>query len=117
MGLTGTIEHAIDTQGAAPIKQRYRRFAPPLQKEINQQLDKLLRQGIIEPSMSPWASPLVPVRKKNGKLRICVDFRAVNDVTKKDSFPLPCISDAVNHFRGSRYFRRWICYLDTIRYL
>ena len=54
--------------------------------------------------MSPWAFPLVPVRKKNSKLRICVDFRAVNNVTKKDSFPLPCIADAVNHFSGSKYF-------------
>ena len=104
LGLTQTVEHTIDIQGAEPIKQRYRRFAPPMQKEINRELDKLLKQGIIEPSMSPWASPLVPVRKKNGKLRICVDFRAVNGVTKKDSFPLPCIADAVNHFRGSCFF-------------
>ena len=54
--------------------------------------------------MSPWASTLVPVRKKNGKLRICVDFRAVNNVTKKDSFPLQCIADTVNHYSGSKYF-------------
>ena len=104
LGLTKTVEHEIDTQGTVPIKQRYRRFAPPMQLEIRKELDKLMKQGIIEPSMSPWASPLVPIRKKNGKLRICIDFRAVNEITKKYSFPLPYISDAVNHFRGSKYF-------------
>lgn len=52
----------------------------------------------------PWALPLVPVIKKSGELRICVDFRAVNNVTKKYYFPLPCIADAVDHFSGSKYF-------------
>ena len=75
-----------------------------MQAEITIELDKLMHQGIIEPSMSPWASPLVPIRKKNGKLRICVDFRAVNNVTRKDSFPLPCIADAINNFSFSKYF-------------
>ena len=104
LGVTPTVEHEIDVQGSTPIKQRYRRFAPPMQSEIKIELEKLLRQGIIEPSVSSWASPLMPVRKKNSKLRICVDFRAVNNVTKKDSFLLPCIADAVNHFSGSKYF-------------
>ena len=104
LGCTHTIEHHIDVQGAMPIKQRYRRFPPPMREEISKAIDKLVKQGIIEPSLSSWSSPLVPVRKKNGKLRICVDFRAINEKTKKDAFPLPVIADAVSHFSGSKYF-------------
>ena len=63
LGVTHTVEHDIDLQGSGPIKQRYRRFAPPMQAEIKIEYDKLLKQDIIEPSMSLWASPLVPVRK------------------------------------------------------
>lgn len=104
MGSTTTVSHKIDVQGADPIKQRYRRFHGNLRSEINDEIDKLLRKGIIEPSSSAWASPLVPVRKKNGNLRICVDFRAVNSKTRKDSFPLPNLSDAVSQFKGNQYF-------------
>ena len=59
LGVTPTMEHEIDEQGSTPIKQRYRGFAPPMHSEIKIELEKLLRQGIIEPSMSPWASPLI----------------------------------------------------------
>ena len=104
LGCTGTVEHVIDVEGAAPIKQRYRRFPAPLRKEVRAETDKLLRQGIIEPSVSAWSSPLVPVRKKNGKLRLCIDYRAVNAKTKKDSFPLPNLNDAVSQFREGVYF-------------
>ena len=63
LGLTHTLEHRIDVQGSAPIKQPYRRFPPPLRNEIRSEIDKLLKKGIIEPSNSAWSAPLVPVKK------------------------------------------------------
>lgn len=104
MGCTETVRHKIDVNGAPPIKQRYRRLAPPIRKEVADEIEILLHKDIIEPSQSAWAAPLVPIRKKNGRLRICVDYRALNAVTKKDSFPLPYISDAVSQFNNNKYF-------------
>ena len=104
LGLTDTITHKIDVQGSKPVKQPYRRFPHPLRREINLELEKLLANGIIEPSDSAWASPLVPVRRKDGKLRLCIDYRAVNALTRRDSFPLPNINDAISQFRDCMYF-------------
>ena len=104
MGCTSTIKHGIDVQGSLPIKQTYRRFPQPLTREIGIEVEKLLDKGIIETSSSPWAAPLVPVRKKSGKLRLCIDYRALNSVTRKDSFPLPNLADAVGQFVDNKYF-------------
>ena len=104
MGLTDTVEHRIELENSTPVKQPYRRFPAPLQKEIQAEISKLLKTGVIEPSHSSWASPLVPVRKRNGKLRMCIDYRQVNSQTKKDSFPLPNLSDAVSKFKDNKYF-------------
>ena len=60
--------------------------------------------GVVQPSNSPWASPIVLVRKKDGTLRFCVDYRVLNSVTKKDTFPLPKIDDLLDQIGESRYF-------------
>ena len=104
LGLTNTVEHRIELLDDAPVKQPYRRFPTPLQKELREEIDKLLDLGVIEPSNSAWSSPLVPVRKKNGALRMCIDYRMLNSRTKKDSFPLPNLADSVTRFRGCEYF-------------
>jgi len=62
------------------------------------------RNGVIQPSSSPWASPIVLVRKKDGTLRFCIDYRALNSVTKPDPFPLPRIDDLLNQLGKSQYF-------------
>lgn len=64
----------------------------------------MLNRGIIQPSTSPWASPIILVKKKDGTDRFVVDFRRLNAVTRKDSFPLPCIDDALDALNGTKYF-------------
>ena len=64
----------------------------------------MLKAGVIEHSYSPWASPVVLVRKKDGEIRFCVDYRKVNDVTEKDVYPLPRIDDVLDQLNGARYF-------------
>ncbi|MEL7426338.1 MAG: reverse transcriptase domain-containing protein, partial [Bacteroidota bacterium] len=104
LGLTNTIEHRIELEQPDAIKQPYRRFPAPLQKELEKEVQKLLDLEVIEPSTSSWSSPLVPVRKKDGSLRMCIDYRALNARTKKDSFPLPNLSDSIQRFKECRYF-------------
>jgi len=64
----------------------------------------MLSTGVIEPSNSPWASPVCLVKKKEGTYRFCVDYRRVNAVSRKDAFPIPDVNDALDHLRGARYF-------------
>ena len=74
------------------------------QQELAQLLESMQKSHVIQPSESPWASPVVLVRKKDGSLRLCVDYRALNSVTKADSFPLPRIDDILDQLGESRYF-------------
>ncbi|XP_018014569.1 uncharacterized protein LOC108671526 [Hyalella azteca] len=104
LGRTATARHVIDVQGNPPCKQRYRRFQGPLRHEIEEELRKLQDRDIIERSNSPWSSPLVPIRKKDGNLRLCVDYRALNSVTKRDSFPLPNMIDGLSNLNNTHYF-------------
>ena len=64
----------------------------------------MLDEGIIRPSTSPWASPIHPVPKKGGDLRFCVDYRKLNSVTTKDSYPLPLIQDIFDQLEGASVF-------------
>jgi hypothetical protein len=73
------------------------------QAEVKEMLDNMQRHGVIEESESPWSSPVVLVRK-NGELRFCVDYRKLNDVTKKDCFPLPRIDDTLDTLAGAKWF-------------
>ncbi|GFU79095.1 retrovirus-related Pol polyprotein from transposon 412 [Trichonephila clavipes] len=87
IGHTTVTQHRIDTADHPPIKQHPRRLPFAKQEEIGTLLREM-ENDIIEPSSSPWASPIVLVRKKDGSTRFCVDYRKLNDVTKKDSYPL-----------------------------
>ena len=77
LGETDVVEHSIDTSTAKPVKQPPRRLPYALRKQLEDELDKLLKISCIEPASSPYASPLVLVRKPDGNLRICVDYRNV----------------------------------------
>ena len=72
--------------------------------EADQQIQEMLANGIITPSVSPWSSPIVLVRKKNGDLRFCVDYRKLNQITVNDSHPLPLISDLLDSVKDAKYF-------------
>jgi len=88
----------------APFKQRHRRIPPDMIDEVRQHLEQLLQAGIIRKSRSPWASNVVLVRKKNGKLRMCVDYRQLNNRCVKDAYALPRIEEVFDILHGSRYF-------------
>ena len=72
--------------------------------KIEQLVQEMLEQRVIEPSESPWVNPIVPVQKRDGRVRFCVDYRKLNPVTKLDEFPLPRIDDTLDHLTGSRHF-------------
>ncbi|UYV80120.1 K02A2.6-like [Cordylochernes scorpioides] len=85
-------------------EQRPYRVSPAERRVIQSEVKKMMETKIIRPSSSPWASPVILVRKKDGSLRFCVDYRRLNKITKKDVHPLPRIDDALDTLSGSRYF-------------
>ena len=104
LGHTSVVTHKIDTGDARPIKQAAYRVSQPQRVEIEKHISNMLDQDIISVSSSPWSSPVVLVKKKDGTTRFCVDYRKLNAVTRKDSFPLPRIDDALDALSGSSYF-------------
>jgi hypothetical protein len=85
-GWIDRVYRRIDTGNARPIRQSLRTLHLAKQAEVGKMLDDIQRREVIEESDSPWPSPVVLVWKKNGDLRFCVDYRELNDVTKKDCF-------------------------------
>ena len=111
IGYMGVTEHRIELWDDTPIYQKPRRLPEPVSQEIEAQCKELQLLDIIEPSMSPWSSPVVPVRKKDGKIRLCIDYRRLNAVMKADRFSLPNLTDAVFSLYGVTYFTS----LDLVR--
>lgn len=103
-GFTDRVLHVIPTGDAAPIRERYNRIPPKLYQEVRGLLNNMLENGIIRESYSPWAAPVVLVRKKDGTLRFCVDYRCLNGVTHKDSYPLPRIEESLASLKKSTVF-------------
>ena len=104
LGTTDTVTHSIDTADAKPIRERLRRYPPAHMEAISQQVDDYLRQGVIEPASSAWASNLVLVKKKDGSYRCCVDYRRLNAVTRKDAYPLPRIDVCLDALATAKWF-------------
>ena len=103
-GRTGRIKHTINTGKAHPVRQMVRRIPPFCRDEARKLLKEMMEKDVIQPSVSPWASPIVLVQKKDGSTRFCVDYRKVNAVTRKDAYPLPRIDDTLDTLAGSKLF-------------
>ena len=104
IGYTDTAEHIIELMDDEPFKERFRQIAPLLLEEVRENLQDMLDGGAIRPSKSPWCNAIVLVRKKDGTLRFCIDFRRLNARTKKDLFPLPRMQETMESMVGARFF-------------
>ena len=81
-------------------------MAPKEMEELKSQLEELLDKGYVRPSVSPWGAPVLFVRKKDGRLRLCIDYRELNKVTFKNKYPLPRIDDLFDQLRGAEIFSK-----------
>lgn len=104
LGFTDKVKHEIKLVDDTPVTQPYRRIPPNQYKDVQEHISKLLKKGIIQESESSYASPVVVVRKSDGSIRLCVDYRKLNLKTKKDAFPLPRIDESFDALKGARHF-------------
>ncbi len=106
LGNTDIVEHAIRLTSDEPFKDRYRRVPPAMYEEVRQHLKEMLEAGAIRKSESPYSSNVVLVRKKDGSLRFCIDFRKLNNLTIKDAYSLPRVDEALDTLTGARVFSK-----------
>ncbi|UYV83386.1 hypothetical protein LAZ67_23000842 [Cordylochernes scorpioides] len=103
LGRSNLAKHRIDTEGAKPNKYKPYRVSAKEREIRKEQIDEMLRDGIIRPSSSPWSFSVILVKKRDGKYRFCVDYRKLNDVTVKDVYPIPRIDEVLDTLQGSKY--------------
>jgi hypothetical protein len=99
-----SIERDIDTGDSKPIRQPPRRLAIALQEDAEKEINAMLEADVKERGQSPWSSPVVLVRKADGSIRFCVDYRALNAVTKFDAYPLPRIDETLEALTDAKCF-------------
>ena len=104
LGQTSAACHVIDTGQSTPVQSYPYRVAPAWKEELHGEIN----QGILEPSHSPWSAPMVPVRKTNGALRLCMDYRKLNQVTVSDPYQMPRVDDLLDKVAGAT----WLSKLD-----
>uniref|UniRef100_A0A8C2FG16 Gypsy retrotransposon integrase-like protein 1 n=1 Tax=Cyprinus carpio TaxID=7962 RepID=A0A8C2FG16_CYPCA len=104
LGCTRLLSHDIPLTDSVPVRQRYRRIPPSEYDVVKTHINQLLEADIVRESCSPYASPIVLVKKKDGTLRMCVDYRQLNAKTRKDAFPLPRIEETLDSLTGARWF-------------
>ncbi|GJW23417.1 putative reverse transcriptase domain-containing protein [Tanacetum coccineum] len=104
---TRQVEFQIDlVPGAAPVARAPYRLAPSKMKELSEQLKELSDKGFIRPGSSPWGSPVLFVKKKDGSFRMCIDYRELNKLTVKNRYPLPRIDDLFDQLQGSSVYSK-----------
>lgn len=103
IGKTNIVKHSIKTEGG-PIRCAPYRTAHTLRPFIKDHINEMFASGVIRPSVSPYAAPIVLAPKKDKGLRFCVDYRKLNKATIKDRYPLPRIDDTIDALHGARYF-------------
>ncbi|KAK3104940.1 hypothetical protein FSP39_013542 [Pinctada imbricata] len=104
IGHNNSVKHRIELYDPIPFKQRYRRIPPSMFDHVRDHLQQLLSAGIIRKSHSPFTSNVVLAKKKDGKLRLCIDFRQLNQRTIKDNYALPRIDELLESLSGNKYF-------------
>jgi hypothetical protein len=93
-------------EGKGPVKVRPYRYPQSQKEQIEIMIQDMLAEGIIQPSTSPYSSPIVLVKKKDGTWRFCTDYRALNAITVKDSFPMPTVDELLDELFGAQYFSK-----------
>lgn len=104
LGRVKGFEHSIDTSSASPVFKRPYRLAQSLSPVVDDIVEKMLASGVITPTQSPWSSPFLLVDKPDKSKRFVIDFRALNEVTVKDKYPLPLIDELLDRLVNSRLF-------------
>ena len=103
--------HKIEVTDQTPIWQRPRNFSQPINEEISTQCEELLSSDILEHSNSEYSSPVVPVRKTDGSLRLCIDYRKINKITRTEKFPMPNLTSYIYRPTKVKYFSK----IDLVR--
>ena len=104
LGFCDIIPHRINTGLAPPIRIPPRRAPMTMKNAVDEEVQRLIDNNLVVKSKSPWAFPLVPIKKKDGSIRICVDYRKLNEVTLHDSYPLPKIQECLDALQGAKWF-------------
>ena len=102
-GHTTLAEHSIDTGDAPPVYHPPYRIPSAWQNQVRREIQTMLDAGVIEPSTSPWTSPIIPVKKKDGSLRLCIDYRKLNSLTKEDRYPMPRVDEMLEQLGKATY--------------
>ncbi|PIK54937.1 hypothetical protein BSL78_08146 [Apostichopus japonicus] len=111
-GFCDWLPHRIDTGDANPVRRRQYKLSPSKRAMLKEQISQMLQLGIIVPSTSEWASPVVMVEKKDGTYRLAIDYRAVNAVTKQSNYPIPIIETILHSMYDSKVFSTFDLSLD-----
>ena len=106
LGNCDLVKHKINLHDNEPFKEPHRRIPPGLFQEVREHLSEMLQAGAIRPSQSPYSSNVVIVRKKDGSIRFCVDFRKLNSKTIKDAYAIPRVEDSLHLLAGAKYFTK-----------
>lgn len=97
------VEHTIETGSAPPVKLPPYRLPQAYRQTVKAELEEMISSGIIEPAASKWGAPIVPVKKRDGSLLICVDYQRLNQISVSDAYPMPRVDDLVDQVGKSRY--------------
>jgi hypothetical protein len=103
LGCTPLEEHVIDTGNHLPVKQKYYPIPYHHRDYVRKEIDDMMRMGIIERSNSAWNSPILLVPKANGELRMCLDSRKLNSLTKVDTYPMPRVQETLDSLKNAKY--------------
>lgn len=106
LGHTNEVKHKINLTNEEPCRDPCRRIPPAIFNEVREHLQEMLKIGAITESKSPWSSNVVIVRKQNGTIRFCIDFRKLNSRTKRDAYAIPKIEDTLHSLSGAKYFSK-----------